>query len=128
MICGPILKCRKWVGRSKILSEVNLNMVYGVPIYKQENFYQGALRSKFNAPFFEKCFCCGPLEGDLNYFHGNGKVPYGDHFGRGLGSGGGGPGEGGQGEGAPKLKCSDFHNFDVYGIPMGRPTTWYIFF
>ena len=36
--------------------------------------------------------------GDLNYFHGNGKVPYGDHFGRGLGSGGG-PGEGGQGGG-----------------------------
>ena len=64
--------------------------------------------------------------GDLNYFHGNGKVPYGDHFGRGLGSGGG-PGEGGQG-GAPKLKCSDFHNLDVYGIPMGRPTSWCNYF
>ena len=37
------------------------------------------------------------------------------------------PGEGGQG-GAPKLKCSDFHNLDVYGIPMVRPTTWYNFF
>ena len=64
---------------------------------------------------------------DLNYFHGNGKVPYGDHFGRGLRSGGG-PWGRGPGGGAPKLKCSDFHNLDVYGIPMGRPTTWYNFF
>ena len=32
MICGPILKCLKWVGRSKMFSWVNLNMVYGVPI------------------------------------------------------------------------------------------------
>ena len=69
MICGPILKCRKWVGRSKILSEVNLNMVYGVPIWKQENFYQGALRSKFDAPFSEPCIPCGPLVGNFNKRH-----------------------------------------------------------
>ena len=69
MICGPIFKCRKWVGRSKILSEVNLNMVYGVPIWKQEKFYQGALRSKFNAPFLEHCCPFGPLVGDLIKLH-----------------------------------------------------------
>ena len=69
MIYGPILKCRKWVGRSKIFSEVNLNMVYGVPIWKQENFYQGALRSKFNAPFSEHCCPFGPLVGDLIKHH-----------------------------------------------------------
>ena len=65
MIYGPILKCRKWVGRSKILSEFNLNMVYGVAIWKQENFYQGVLRSKFAAPFSEHCCPFGPLVVDL---------------------------------------------------------------
>ena len=69
MICGPILKCRKWVGRSKIISEVNLNMVYGVAIWKQENFYQGALRSKFAALFSEHCCPFGPLVGDLIKHH-----------------------------------------------------------
>ena len=69
MICGPILKCWKWVGRSKIFSEVNLNMVYGVAILKQENFYQGALRSKFDAPFSEPCLPCGPLVVDFNKHH-----------------------------------------------------------
>ena len=66
MICGPIWKCRKWVGRSKKFSEVNLNMVYGVPIWKQEK--KGALRSEFVA-----IFCTlrnrGPLVGDFIYFH-----------------------------------------------------------
>ena len=69
MICGPILKSRKWVGRSKIFSEVNLNMVYGVAIWKQENFYQGALRSKFDALFLEPCLPCGPLVVDFNKHH-----------------------------------------------------------
>ena len=40
-------------------------MVYGVPIWKQENFYQGALRSKFAAPFSEHYCPFGPLVGDL---------------------------------------------------------------
>ena len=31
-ICGPIWKACKWVGRSKLISEVNLNMVYGDPM------------------------------------------------------------------------------------------------
>ena len=65
MICGPILKCWKWVGRSKIFSEVNLNMVYGVAIWKQEKIYQGALRSKFDTQFHP----CSPLVGDLIKHH-----------------------------------------------------------
>ena len=61
--------------------------------------------------------------GDLNYFHGNGKVPYGDHFGRGLVTGVG-SGEGGKG-GAPKLKCLDFQKVYIFGKLRARSTTWY---
>ena len=34
-------KYHKWVGRSKVICEVNLNMVYDNPMQKQEIFYLG---------------------------------------------------------------------------------------
>ena len=63
--------------------------------------------------------------GDLNYFHGNVKYHMVTLLAGSWGQGG--PGEGGQG-GVLKLKCSDFHNLDVYGILMGGTTMWYSFF
>ena len=69
MICGPIWKCWKWVTRSKILSEVNLKCAYGFLMWNQENFYQGALRSKFVAPFSEWCLPYGPLVVNFNKCH-----------------------------------------------------------
>ena len=57
---------------------------------KTGNFYHGALRIEFATLFLEPCLPCGPLAGDLNYFHCNGKVPYGNPFDMGLGSEGGG--------------------------------------
>ena len=33
-ICGSILKGWEWIGKSKLVSEVNLNMVFGVQVWK----------------------------------------------------------------------------------------------
>ena len=46
-ICSQIWKGRKWIRRSKIMSVVNLNMVYQVPVWKQENIYLGSKNMYF---------------------------------------------------------------------------------
>ena len=51
---GPIWKSRKWVRRSKLIWEVNLNMVYGIPMWKPENFYMGGHQLHFCCKFFCK--------------------------------------------------------------------------
>ena len=45
-ILAVISKGQKWVMRSNIISIVNLNMVYQIPVQKLENFYLSAHRSK----------------------------------------------------------------------------------
>ena len=42
----------KWVGRSKMRSQLNLNMVYRDPVWKQEKFYLGPTTSKLCVLFW----------------------------------------------------------------------------
>ena len=51
-ICSPIWKNHKWVGRSKLISEVNLNMVYRDPMWNHENIYLGVDRRGFLVLFW----------------------------------------------------------------------------
>ena len=70
MICGPILKCQKWVGRSKIFSEVYLNIVYGVSNLKTGKFFtRGSSGANLIHHFSEHCCPFGPLVGDLIKHH-----------------------------------------------------------
>ena len=48
---AAIWKGCKLVGRSKMISELNLNMVYGYPVLKQKQFYLGSDRSKLHVLF-----------------------------------------------------------------------------
>ena len=45
-VSAAIWKGCKWIKRSKIISVVNLNMVYQIPVWKHDNFYLRDHRSK----------------------------------------------------------------------------------
>ena len=47
IIWGLIWKCCEWVYWSKLIWEVKLNMICGIPMWKQENIYAGAARGEF---------------------------------------------------------------------------------
>ena len=51
-IFAAIGKGHKWVRRSNIISIVNLNMVYQIPVLKLEIYYLGANRSKKHVFFW----------------------------------------------------------------------------
>ena len=57
-ISAAIWKGHKWVKRSKIISVINLNMVYQIAAWKHENFYLGAHRSKKHVLFWPKSTKC----------------------------------------------------------------------
>ena len=57
-ILAAILKGHKWVRKSKIISVVNLNMVYQIPVWKPETFYMGTHRSKIHVLFWSKSKKC----------------------------------------------------------------------
>ena len=47
IIWGLIWKCCEWVYWSKLILEVKLNMICGIPMWKQETIYAGAARGEF---------------------------------------------------------------------------------
>ena len=53
-ISAVISKAPKWARRSNIVSIVNLNMVYQIPVWKLEKFYLGDHRSKRHVLFGSK--------------------------------------------------------------------------
>ena len=66
----------------KKLSEVKINMVYGVPLQKQKKKITRGL--EFVTSFLEPCLPYSPLVADLNLFHMHSNISYGDLFGRGV--------------------------------------------